>query len=170
MSWTISLAYAIYILISVFIAIPASAITISSFPLFNSLAGRTILFISASWIFGAFVILWLFEKRRAMRLKNKALEITPSNFESAITLTSFHSLQYLSLSPTTRTIVVVDMKKNVARCESMDFIQRWETFENNRKYFITVSFNNFEFPSITMRIRRAELEDLSSKFRYALSF
>lgn len=170
MSWIISSIYAAYLLISVFIAAPAFAITISSFPLFNSPAGKIATALSLSWIFGGYIFLKLWDVRRTTRIMNKVRIATPDNFITAIALMSPHRLQYFSMSPTTRSIIIVDIKKNITLCESIDFIQRWEIFENNEKHFITISFNDFNYSSLTIRIGKNYLEDMKAKIRFALNY
>lgn len=169
MSRTISLIQISFLYTVIFIAIPSIAITIYNFSIFNSTIGKIILLASAAWIAGGFILLHQWEKIRSARLATKVQATTPDKFVSAIELISPHSLEYLTISPTTREVIIVSMIKNIARCEPISFIQCWKTFEDDQKFFITVSFNDFEFPSMTIRIGRNGISDLNAKMRFALN-
>lgn len=170
MSRTISLIQIGYLYTVIFIAIPSIAITVYNFSLFSSTIGKIILFASATWILGGFALLHRWEKIRTMRLARIVQEATPNKFFSAIELISPHSLEYLTISPTTGEVVIVSVVKNIARCEPISFIQCWKTFEDNQKFFITVCFNDFEFSSMTIRIGKNGISDLNAKMRFALNF
>lgn len=169
MSRTISFIQISFLYTVIFIAIPSIAITIYNFSIFNSATGKIILFASTAWIFGGFILLHHWEKIRTMRLTRKVQSVTPDKFVSVIELISPHSLEYLTISPTTGEVVIVSMIKNIARCEPISFIQCWKTFEDDQKFFITISFNDFEFPSMTIRIGRNGISDLNAKMRFTLN-
>ncbi len=115
-----------------------------------------------------FFKMWLENGRRALESKIKS--VAPGNFKPRFELHGCGVTEYIGIAPHENTIVIVDMKRNIARCEAMEFYQGWDVEEEGSFTFITIRFNSFEFPSIKFQIARRRKDEIIAKLNFAMKF
>lgn len=118
-------------------------------------------------------IYWI--KARGDRLKNRLdaqiLAVAPDGFTPRVEVLCLDAQQYVGISPEMGRVVVIDKKRGIARCEPLDWIQRWDFHEPPKGFAsLTFWFRDFAFPSMQLTVPQGAVDDTASKLRYALKF
>lgn len=121
-------------------------------------------------LLGGYLLLkiWVKESHAALLLKIKS--VAPTNFKPRFELHGCGTTEYIGMAPEDNILIIVDMKKGIARRESMKFYQGWYLEEDGNITFITIRFNSFEFPSIKFQIARKRKDEIIAKLNYAMQF
>jgi hypothetical protein len=121
-------------------------------------------------LLGGYLLLkiWVKESHTALLLKIKS--VAPPDFKPRFELHGCGTTEYIGMAPEDNIMIIVDMKKDIVRRESMNFYQGWYIEEDGSFTFITIRFNSFEFPSIKFQIPRKRKDEIIAKLNYAMQF
>jgi hypothetical protein len=119
-------------------------------------------------VFGAMVLNSVL-KSRINKIRKIGQQVAPENFLPRFEIFGLGTTEYFAVSPSTYQIVVVDLRRKVARCEPIDFVQTWHTQDLERQTVLTISFNCYEFSTISFRFGLRYCNDISAKLTLALS-
>lgn len=115
-----------------------------------------------------FLKMWLEKGRVALKLKIKS--VAPDNFKPSFELHGCGITEYIGMAPHENIIVIVDMKRNIARRETMEFYQGWDLMEEENFTFVTIRFNSFDFPYMKFQIARKRKDEIIAKLNFAMKF
>lgn len=121
----------------------------------------------------ALCVYWI--KSRGGRLKGdmtaQIRAVAPQGFAPRVEVQCLNDRQYVGISPEMGRVVVIDKKRGVARCEPMEWVQRWEFQESSGGFtFLTFWFRDFSLPSMRICVPSREIDTTASKLRHALKF
>lgn len=159
-----------YFLGAVFFAVPAIAYALWNLKLLYAASAAIALILALSWIIGGWLMIKAWEKHLKQALIQKIRTVAPATFNPQVELESPHHLEYFGVDPDAGTVVIVDTKKGVARCEPIGFVQQWASEDNGRQAFMTLRFNDMALPALSIRVARGTLEDLKAKVHYVLNY
>lgn len=166
----VTLFQLVYFLGAVFLALPATVYALWNLKVLQSATAAASLAIALIWIIGGWLLFQAWEKRLKLALTQKIKAVAPATFAPKVELESPHHLEYFGADPDAGTVVIIDTKKGIARCEPIGFVQQWASEDNGRQAFMTLRFNDFALPTLSIRVARGALEDLKSKIHYALNY
>lgn len=110
---------------------------------------------------------WLFI-RRGRNLRLAVGRISPKSFVPEFEIKGLHETEYLALSTKSNCVIVLDSRRKIARCESIDFIRSW-TFETiGSQALLTFNFNTLEFPSLRFSMPEEWKYDTQAKLDFLL--
>lgn len=158
-----------YFLVAVFIALPAMIYALWGLKFLHSSTAILALTAALFWVIGGWLLFKSWDKKLKLALVKKVRSVAPTQFAPKVELESPHHLEYFGADPDTGTVVIVDTKKGVARCEPISFVQQWVTDDNGRQAFMTLRFNDFNLPALSIRVGRGALEELKAKVHYVLN-
>jgi hypothetical protein len=159
-----------YFLSAILFAMPVVAYALWDLKFLHATSATIVLILALSWIIGGWLMIKAWEKRLKQALIQKIRTVAPANFNPKVELESPHHLEYFGADPDAGTVVIVDTKKRVARCEPIAFVQQWSSEDNGRQAFMTLRFNDYALPALSIRVARGTLEDLKAKVHYALNY
>ncbi|MBA1187404.1 hypothetical protein G7000_20315 [Pseudomonas stutzeri] len=166
----ITLLQMVYFLGAVFLALPAMVYALWHLQFLQNAVASAALASAVIWLVGGWWIFKAWEKRLQQALANRIRAVAPTAFAPKVELESPHHLEYFGADPDSGTVVIVDMKKGIARCEPIAFVQQWASEDNGRQAFMILRFNDFALPALSIRVARGALEDLKAKVHYALNY
>ncbi len=117
-----------------------------------------------------YVLLKMWVEAGRVALMSKIRSVAPRGFRPPFELHGCGVTEYIGMAPNENVLVVVDMKRGIARCESMNFYQGWDLEENGSVTFLTIRFNSFDFPFIKVQIPRKRKDEIIAKLNYAMKF
>jgi hypothetical protein len=166
----VTLLQLVYFLGAVFLALPATIYALWDLKVLQAASAASALALALTWIIGGWLMIQAWEKRLKLALTQKIKAVAPQTFSPKVELESPHHLEYFGADPDTGTVVVVDTKRGIARCEPIGYVQQWASEDNGRQAFMILRFNDFALPALSIRVARGALEDLKAKVHYALNY
>lgn len=166
----VSFLQIVYFLGAVFCAAPVLIYILWGLYFLHSVTAVGVMVAALTWIIGGWLIFLAWDNRQKQSLNQKIKAVAPSTFNPKVELESPHHLEYFGADPDAGTVVIVDTKKGIARCEPIGFVSQWASEDNGRQAFMTLRFNDFDLPALTIRVARGALEDIKAKVHYALNY
>lgn len=164
----ISRFFALY-LISLIVIIPASIVHLWDLA-FNTLPPdkQGTLFVFSIWMIGGLIVLLMLMKYRSNILIKAIKLIKPENYHATFEISGPHAGEYFGIDHQHNHLLLVDIKRKIARCERIDFLQAWKIEGDGFKTYVLLSFNSFEYSTLKIFISPAHRHDLAAKLSLAL--
>ena len=163
--------FAFVYLTSLLWAIPAIlyfGITPFFFPVEDPQATMVLVGKLVAWVALGGMAVYGLGKFRMSKLQATVKSVTPSGFLPRFEILGPHANEYLAISPSTYQLVVVDLKRKVARCEPTSFMKSYCVEDGERQAILTISFADFDFSTIAFSFGRTHRHDITAKLDLAL--
>lgn len=121
----------------------------------------------AVWLVGGILILNALRRLSLKRLNDKVRFIAPQNFKPSFELMGDYLTEYIGVSPKDDRLVIVDLKKGIAHCAPIDFLQGWDIEERGLRTTLVIRFNDINISSIKFDIPRRSSDDIAAKLAFA---
>lgn len=123
-----------------------------------------------AWVVCGGVAVKLLADHRVKKIRAVAGSVTPSDFVSRFEIFGAGADRYLSISPSTQQLVVVDLQRKVARCEPSSFVQSYNLDDGERQATLTIMFADFDFSTIAFHFGRMHRHDITARLELALKW
>jgi len=119
------------------------------------------------WLVGGILLLNALRKRSLRDLNEQIRLIAPQNFKPTFELIGDYLSEYIGISPRVNRLVIVDLKRGVARSAPIDFLQGWDIEERGTRTTLVIRFNDFNISAIKFDIPRSRSNDIAAKLAFA---
>lgn len=114
---------------------------------------------------GAYGLFWT--RWNARRTERRIATTKPPGFKASYEIR--HGDKYIGISADRSSVVVVDMAQNFSTCQSLGFIQTFVIQQVEVQSELSIRFNSFEYPCMTIRVKTRAASAIAAQLSYALN-
>lgn len=164
----VSLVAFIYFLSCVY-ALPFAVMRLWDFAFSDQKIGNGIVFVLlAAWIVAGAKFCMMLARLRDSRIESKAKAVAPKNFAPQLVIKGIHGGEYIGFDNSSRTVVLVDIRRKYAACQAFEFIQGWTIEAVGDRASLIFSFNSLDFSTLKIPIGKGWCDDLAAKLNFVL--
>lgn len=105
--------------------------------------------------------------RRTAKLTSAIKNVAPPDYKATVEIIGPHETEYFGMSPSSNKLVIVDLKRKVARCEDYSFLQTWKIEDIDSRSILTISFNDYDFSTLKIVVPQGHRDSIAARLNLA---
>jgi hypothetical protein len=170
MAKLISVIAGTYILACIFFLLPISiyiAWDLAFLPSVNRAEATSSLIRILMFVVVGYPVMRILLNKRRARLISMLKKVAPTDYKATVEVIGPHETEYFGMSPSTNKLVVIDLKRKVARCEDYSFLQKWKIEDTGSRSILTISFNDYDFSILQIAVPERHRDAIAARLNLA---